>query len=130
MQLFRKTNDGVEQFVGSHRLEKTAAGDTVRVNLGGDPEIMCKSVKTNETGDRRTREIEFEHTLKSTKSDTVAVSCVVQFNGEVTVEEAPLEYKLNQRSPRSAQHDLQFTMTLPPNEEVKAKFAVKVKLPK
>lgn len=133
LQLFRKTKDGLEQFVGSHRLEKTAAGDTVRVNLGGDPEIQCKSVTTKADSEGRTRAIEFEHTLKSTKSDTVAVSCMVRFNGEITIQEPkepPFEMKTNRRNEKIPQDDLHFTMILPPNEEVKAAFAVKVKLPK
>lgn len=130
LQLFRDTKNGLEQFVGSYRLERTQAGDTVRVNLGGDPEIMCSSMITKQEGEKRIRDIEFEHWMKNTKSDTVAVVCKVSFNGEVTVNDSTLAYSMRRRDSRVARDDLQFTMTLPPNEEVKAKFAVKVKLPK
>lgn len=130
LQLFRNANNGLEQFVGSYRLERTQAGDTVRVNLGGDPEIMCSSMITKQEGEKRIRDIEFEHWMKNTKSDTVAVVCKVSFNGEVTVNDSTLAYSMRRRDSRIARDDLQFTMTLPPNEEVKAKFAVKVKLPK
>ena len=130
LQLFRSTKDGLEQFVGSHRLERTQAGDTVRVNLGGDPEIQCVSRTLSQTGEKRTRDLEFEHTLKSSKSDTVAVSCQVRFNGELTVESADVEYNVRRRDDRVARDDLHFTMILPPNEEIKTKFKVRVKFPK
>ena len=69
-------------------------------------------------------------TLKSSKSDTVAVSCQVRFNGELTVESADVEYNVRRRDDRVARDDLHFTMILPPNEEIKTKFKVRVKFPK
>lgn len=128
--LYRSAKSGLEQFVGSYRLEETAEGDTARVNLGQDAEIECNSVKLNEQGSGRTRTMEFEHTLKSSKSDTVKVECGVHFRGEVTIVEASVEARTHRTDPRNNFDDLLFTMILPPNEEVTAKFAVKVKLPK
>lgn len=130
LQLFRSTKDGLEQFVGSHRLERTQAGDTVRVNLGGDPEIQCTSRTTEQKGEKRIREMTFEHTMKSSKSDTVAVACQVRFNGELTVKDSTVPHNIRRRETRTPQDDLHFTLILPPNEEVKSTFAVQVKLPK
>jgi len=130
LQLYRNTKDGLEQFVGSHRLERTAAGDTVRVDLGGDPEIQCRSLTLDLRGEKRVRDITFEHTMRSAKSDTVAVACQVRFNGELTVKESSVPHNVRRRDTRAAQDDLSFTLILPPNEEVKTTFAVQVKLPK
>lgn len=130
LQLFRNANNGLEQFVGSYRLERTQAGDTVRVNLGGDPEIMCSSVITKQEGEKRIRDIEFEHTMKNTKSDTVVVACKISFNGEITVEDSSTTYSVRRLDPKVERDDLKFSLVLPPNEEVKSHFAVRLKLPK
>lgn len=127
LQLLRETKDGLEQFVGSFRLNKSFTGDSVRLNLGANPQILCSSKLLSKEESGKSKVVETEFTFKSTKSDTVALVCSEKFWGELTIQESTIETTIRPDSPSTDFSEAVFTLILPPNQEVVAKYKVKVK---
>ena len=122
IRVYKDNQDKQMIFVGEDQINPIAQNHDVKVKLGEAFDIFAKAKRTNFSSLGKTAyEASYEITLQNSKAEEAQVKILqyIPYSWKITEESAP--------SVKESSNQVSWTVTLPPQEEVKVTFKVQVR---
>ncbi|MBN1894451.1 DUF4139 domain-containing protein [bacterium] len=119
IRVYKKDDDGSQEFVGEDRIDHTPADEKMRILLGNAFDLTGERVQQSaKPVGKRSREEEWKITLRNHKKEAVEITVQERFQGDWSITQKSHDFR--KKDARTAE----FTLPLAPSGEVVLNYTV------